>query len=81
MPRPRIQLRPTANLLARLKPDRVTKTPEETVLNDRLTIVERLREMARDTWPNYSDRDPNNPVADMLMSFAARLEREIRQIG
>lgn len=77
----RVKIKPTSNLAARLKPDRVTRTPEATILEDRLIIVNRLREMCRDTWPGYTDREPNNPVADMLMSFAARLEREIREVG
>lgn len=74
-------LKPTSNLAARLKPDRVTTTPEDAILKDRLAIVGRLREMAHETWPDYSDRNPNNPVADMLLAFAARLEREIRTVG
>jgi hypothetical protein len=71
------KIRPSANLFARLQPDRVTTTPQATIIQDRLTIVNRLREMATDTWSGTA----YNPVSDMILAFATRLEREIKEAG
>jgi hypothetical protein len=71
-------LKPTQTVVDSFREDLLGRPQPKIVLDDRLAVVKRLRELAGETWrPDTVD----NPVVDMLLTFAGRLEREIREVG